>query len=144
MDYRVFPRLYFFFILVNIGFLFVNSGLGITAQTPFGADNTNFTSVQTPNFFNGTNNTGTLTANMTDPSQTGTNSTGDPVSFDWFTDYIEVSLNALQFLWLLVSGGFLGNFILQLGAPDYFVTGIYTIVGFLTMLWIAYQILGKG
>lgn len=130
-------------IFINAGFFAVNSGLGIEAQTGFGQ---NVTSVDTENFINFTDNSNTLIANATNPSQTGSNSTGQNPTFDWFTDYIEVTLVSLQFAWNLVTGQFLGAFInaVYAGAPQWVTTFFYAPIGFVAFIWVLYQVTGKG
>jgi len=145
MDYRVFPRVYFFMLLANIGFFVIGSWMaeeGASITEPF--TGSNVTSIDQPNFYNGTDQTNTSLGNLTNPAQTGTNSTGDPISFDWFTDYIEVALVSLQILFAIATGGFIADFVAVFNFPAYFVQAIYGAIGFLAVLWVAYFITGKG
>ena len=118
----------------------MNTGLGVNSVSPFG---TNMTEVDTPNFFNGTSNANTFTDNMTDPAQRGINNMTQVKLFDWFTDYIDVALVNLQFMWNLISGGFISAFLNVIGFPAYFINALYLIIGFAMFLWIGYKVTGK-
>ncbi len=145
MDYRVFPRVYFFLLLANIGFFIIGSFVateGASITEPF--TGANVTSVEQLNFYNGTDQSGTTLGNLTNPSQTGTNSTGGDETFDWFTDYIEVALVSLQILFGIATGAFIADFLSIFNFPDYFIQAIYGAIGFLAVLWVAYFITGKG
>lgn len=140
IDFRTFPLLYGFLILINVSFGIINSGLEINSLSPFGS---NLTQVDSPNFYNASNNANTLTANMTNPAQRGINNASQILQFDWFVDFIDVALASLQFSWLLISGGFINDFFDVINYPQYFINALYIIIGLCAMIWIAYKVTGK-
>ena len=141
IDFRTFPLLFGFLILINASFGIIATGLQITILSPYGS---NITQVSQPNFYNGSGNALTLTANMTNPAQTGINNQSATLTFDWFVDYIDVALASLQYAWLMISGGFINSFFNVIGYPSYFINGIYFgVLGISIFYWVQYKVTGK-
>lgn len=143
--YRIFPRVYFFVMCCNIGIFMLGSAFGSTIiQDPF----TNSTSISVdetdfPNIYNGTDPSGTLYANFTNPTnQTGAGGGGEP--FQFIPDYFEIPFTVLYTIIQFISGGYVFAGIALFGFPTYATAMFQLAIAFWGVYTMAYYILGRG
>lgn len=144
--YRIFPRVYFFVLCINIAVFFMASGLGITsiASDPFtSSTNVTVTLSDLPNLINTTDSSNTVLGNLTNPIN-ATEAGGDDSPFFFIPDYFELPFVVLYYMIQFVTGGWVFTGIAIFGFPAYFLSGIQVIIGFWAIYTVAYYILGKG
>ena len=143
--YRIFPRVYFLILCMNIGVFMLGSAFDSTIIADPFTQSANVTISETdfPAIFNSTDSTNTFFGNITNPSnQTGAG--GDGGSFQFLPDYFEIPFTALYTMIQFLSGGWIFGGIALFGFPAYATTAFQIAIAFWGVYTVAYYIIGRG
>ena len=111
------------FVICNKWYVcYFDSVFDLEIRTPI--DATEIVPTSQPNIYNGTDQSGTLYANVTNP----TNAT-DSTPWDFLNDNLFFGLQQIQNLVALFTGGFVWSFLETLGLPSAFVVILQGVIG---------------
>lgn len=138
--YQTFLQIYFFLLCVNGGiFIVENTAPNFPLTSPF--DNThhisNVTKASFGNLYNATNNNGTVSNQIANP-------TNGTTPFNWFTDWFNISLAVVQTIFGILFGGFIGQVFALFAFPWPFTFVVSAFQGFFLIITGVYYLTGKG
>lgn len=140
--YQTFIQVYVFLLCINGGIFIVEQTMpSFPLTSPFNnaVNISNVTASSFGNLYNGTNNNGTVTSQISTPINGTTHS-----PFNWFGDWFNISLAVLQTLFGVLFGGFIGQVLGLFGFPFAFIVVIYAIEGVFLAITAIYYLTGKG
>lgn len=138
--YQTFLQIYVFLLCINGGiFIVENTAPNFPLTSPF--DNThhigNVSKTSFGNLYNATNNNGTVTNQVENP-------TNGTTPFNWFTDWFNITLAVIQTIFGVLFGGFIGQVMALFAFPDAFFVVVYALHGFFLLITAIYYLTGKG